>query len=344
MKIAVVGAGSWGTAMAAMLGEKYQDIVLWARNSQLAAAIEGDRENKKYLSGVKLPTSIRCMNDIRLAVKDAKVIILVIPSHAMREIAKSLCGLIEQDAILVSAAKGFEISSLKYMTEVISEELPQHRNFIAAISGPNHAEEVGLKYPSASVIGCPVRAVAEKVQEVFMLPYFRAYINPDMIGVELGGALKNIIALGAGISEGLGYGDNTKSALMTRGIAEITRLGIAMGAQPLTFAGLAGVGDLIATCTSKHSRNRWAGTLLAQGKTVDQIIGETHMVVEGIRSTKAAYLLAKKYNVEMPITQQTYEVLYEGKTPSEAVLELMTRGKAREVEEVVMNYRYWKEE
>ena len=215
MKIAVIGAGSWGTAMAAMLGEKYNEVVLFARNSQVAAAIQRDRKNKRYLPEVMLPKTVVCVSDVQQAVKAARMVILVTPSHAMRDIVKSLRTFIAQDAILVSAAKGFEISSLKRMTEVIGEELPEYKSRIAAISGPNHAEEVGLKYPSASVIGCPFQKVAEGVQDVFMLPQFRAYSNPDMIGVELGGALKNIIALGAGISEGLVNGDNTYAALIT---------------------------------------------------------------------------------------------------------------------------------
>lgn len=341
MHIAVIGAGSWGTALAGVLGQKHQSVVLWARSHKLAEDIQIIRENQNYLPGCKLPATVSVTNNLAAAAGDAQLIVLVTPSHAIRQIAAALAPYVSADTIIVSAAKGLELSTVKRMSEIIAEELPIVADNIAVLSGPNHAEEVAGNHPTATVAAAKARKVAEYVQDTFMLPFFRVYTNPDIVGVELAGALKNIIALGAGIAEGLGFGDNAKSALMTRGLAEITRLGMAMGANPLTFAGLAGIGDLIATCTSVHSRNRRAGLMLAAGKTIDEIQTDTSMVVEGIRATKAAFQLAAKYEVEMPITQQMYEVLYQNQSPKNAVLELMTRGRTHEVEEVVLNNLNW---
>ncbi|MBP2642922.1 MAG: hypothetical protein H6Q67_809 [Firmicutes bacterium] len=334
MKIAVIGSGSWGTALASILGENHQEVVLWSRNPQLAQVITEGRENPAYLPGVKLPASVSVTSELHAAANGAEIIVIVTPSHVMRETAAKIASVVSKDAIIVCATKGLEIGSLKRMTQVISEEIPLLSERLAVLSGPNHAEEVGTKQPSATVVGSPWRSIAEQVQEAFITPYFRVYTNPDNIGVELGGALKNIIALGTGACDGLGFGDNAKAAFMTRGLAEITRLGMAMGANPLTFAGLAGIGDLIATCTSRHSRNRRAGLLLAEGKSVEEIQKATNMVVEGIRSTKAAYQLAKQYNVEMPITTEIFRVLYEGADPKDAVGQLMSRGRTHENEEV----------
>jgi len=295
------------------------------------------RQNSAYLPGVSLPERLICTSDLEQAVSGAELILLATPSHAIRETARGICPHLQNEAIIVSAAKGLESGTYKRMTQVIAEEIPQLADRVAALSGPNHAEEVGRQQPTASVVAAASLAVAEAVQDAFMLPFFRVYTNPDVVGVELGGALKNIIALGAGAAEGLGFGDNTKAALMTRGLAEIARLGLALGANPLTFAGLAGVGDLMVTCTSRHSRNRRAGMLLAEGKTAEQIQLQTNMVVEGIRATGAAYELSRTSQIEMPITEQIYQVLYEGKSPKTAVLELMTRGKTHEVEEVALN-------
>ncbi|MDF2571570.1 MAG: hypothetical protein K0R55_3174 [Sporomusa sp.] len=341
MHIAVIGAGSWGTALAAVLGQKHQSVTLWVRSAELRGQIQTTRENTSYLPGCKLPKSVTVTHKLCEAASDSTLIVLATPSHAVRQTAAELAPYIDANSIIVSAAKGLELTSVKRMSEVIAEELPLIAGQIAVLSGPNHAEEVALGHPTATVAAATSRKVAEYVQDTFMLPYFRVYTNPDINGVELAGALKNIIALGAGIADGLGFGDNTKSALMTRGLAEIARLGIAMGANPLTFAGLAGIGDLIATCTSVHSRNRRAGIMLAAGKTVDQIQVETSMVVEGIRATKAAYQLAANYAVDMPITEQIYHVLYQNKSPKEAVLELMTRSRTHEVEEVALNNLHW---
>jgi glycerol-3-phosphate dehydrogenase (NAD(P)+) len=341
MKIAVIGAGSWGTAITSMLAHKNHEVILWARNDKLIAALSETKENTSYLPGIRLPANIVFTNDLAMAVHNAEIIVISTPSHAVRQTLEGLAREISAEAIIVSAAKGFELSTLKRLSEVIAETLPAHKNRIAVLSGPNHAEEVGLKQPSASVIGASYRSIAETVQDAFMLPYFRVYTNPDIIGVELGGALKNIIALGAGIAEGLSYGDNSKAALMTRGLAEITRLGVALGAHSSTFSGLSGIGDLMVTCTSCHSRNRRAGILLAEGKTMQQIESESKMVVEGIKATVAAHHLAKKYEIEMPITEEIFKVLYENKPPEKAVLDLMTRGRTHEIEEVAINNVTW---
>lgn len=337
MKISVIGAGSWGTALASQLGLKHEQVYLWARSDELAQSMQQTQQNSAYLPGVSLPERLICTSDLEQAVIGADLILLATPSHAIRETARRICPHIQNDAIIVSAAKGLESGTYKRMSQVIADEIPQIAGRVAALSGPNHAEEVGRQQPTASVVAAASLTVAEAVQDAFMLPFFRVYTNPDIVGVELGGALKNIIALGAGAAEGLGFGDNTKAALMTRGLAEIARLGLALGANPLTFAGLAGVGDLMVTCTSRHSRNRRAGMLLAEGKTAEQIQLQTNMVVEGIRATGAAYELSRTSQIEMPITEQIYQVLYEGKPPKTAVLELMTRGKTHEVEEVALN-------
>ncbi|SDL56875.1 glycerol 3-phosphate dehydrogenase (NAD(P)+) [Dendrosporobacter quercicolus] len=342
MKIAVIGAGSWGTAMAVMLGQKHDSVALWARNEALAEQMNDNRCNERYLPGVSIPPGVMTTSQLPAALLGAELVVLATPSQAVRETVNRISSYVSDTAIIVTATKGFELSSGLRMSEVIAEAAPRLKNRIAVLSGPNHAEEVGRAQPSATVVASNHPPVAEQVQDAFMLPYFRVYTNPDMIGVELGGALKNIIALGAGIAEGLEFGDNTKAALMTRGLAEIARLGVAMGADPLTFAGLSGIGDLMVTCTSRHSRNRRAGILLAQGQAADQIALGTNMVVEGIRTTAAAYGLAEKYRVEMPITEQIYQVIYAEKSPREAVLDLMTRGRTQEAEEVVNDQAIWK--
>jgi glycerol-3-phosphate dehydrogenase (NAD(P)+) len=300
------------------------------------------KTNSIYLPNVILPNDVQYTDDLSVAVTDTDIVFIVTPSHGVREISARISKLIAREAILVTASKGLEIGSMKRMSEIVAEEVPLLCDRIAVLSGPNHAEEVGSKQPSATVVASSSRLIAETVQDILMRPYFRVYTNPDVIGVELGGALKNIIALGAGIAEGMGLGDNAKAALITRGLAEIARLGMAMQANPLTFAGLAGIGDLMVTCASRYSRNRRAGIMLAQGKTIKQIESETSMVVEGIRSTYAAYHLAKKLAVEMPITEQTYMVLYQEKSPTDAVSELMTRVRTHEVEEVVLENEWEK--
>lgn len=338
MKIAVIGAGGWGTALATLAGGNSHRVSLWARSRATAAELAATRQNKRYLPDVILPAAVDCTADLAGALAGAGIVIFAAPSHAVRAAAAAAAPHIAAGAIIVSAAKGLEVATLKRMSEVIAEEIPAAAGRIVAISGPNHAEEVGAGQPTATVAASLSRPAAETVQEALMAPRFRVYTNPDIIGVELGGALKNIIALGAGIGDGLGFGDNAKAALMTRGLAEITRLGVAMQARALTFAGLAGIGDLIVTCTSRHSRNRRAGLALAAGKTADELEGETGMVVEGIRATLAANELSRRLGVEMPITAEIYRVLYEGASPREAVGRLMGRGKTHELEEVAPSW------
>ncbi len=338
MKITVIGAGGWGTALAALLGDQGRQVALWVRSRQAAAELAATRQNTRYLPGVTLPDAVACTADLAAAVGGAGLVIIAVPSHAVRAAAAAAAPHIAAGAIIVSAAKGLEVGTLKRMSEVIAAEIPAAEGRVVALSGPSHAEEVGLRHPTAIVAASPSRQAAETAQEALMAPYFRVYTNPDIIGVELGGALKNIIALGAGIGDGLGYGDNAKAALITRGLAEITRLGMAMQARPLTFAGLAGIGDLVVTCTSRHSRNRRAGLALAAGKTVGEIEAESGMVVEGIRSTLAAHELSRRAGVEMPITAEIYRVLYENASPREAVGRLMGRGKTRELEEVASSW------
>ncbi|BBB92981.1 MAG TPA: NAD(P)H-dependent glycerol-3-phosphate dehydrogenase [Methylomusa anaerophila] len=346
MHIAVIGAGSWGTALAGMLGQKYNNVILWVRSEALAQELARTRQNSRYLPGYLLPSAVEVTYNLNRAVTGAQVIVIVTPSHSVRQLAAQIGSIVLREPVqpfIVSAAKGFELNTLKRMSEVIQEEIPVSTDKIVALSGPNHAEEVAASQPTATVVASISRKSCEYIQNVFMSPQFRVYTNPDIIGVELGGSLKNIIALGCGVADGLGLGDNAKAALMTRGLAEITRLGTAMGASPHTFAGLSGLGDLIATCTSRHSRNRRAGVLLASGKTKDEILTETSMVVEGIRATSAAFQIAQKLHVEMPITKQIYQALYDEKSPKDAVMELMTRGKTHEIEDVAADNTFSKE-
>lgn len=340
-KITVLGAGSWGTAIATLLATKGYPVYLWARSQTTADQIKAAGQNEKYLPGVLLPPSLQITHNIETALFQANIVIIVTPSHGVRDIIKEAVPYINKEVYIVSATKGFEVSSLLRMTEVITAELPFQTERLAVLSGPNHAEEVSRGMPTTTVIGARKKVIAEYLQDIFMTPTFRVYTNPDVVGVEIGGALKNIIALGTGIADGLNFGDNSKAALMTRGLAEITRLGIAMGARPLTFAGLSGLGDLVVTCTSVHSRNRRAGIELGRGKKMNEVVASTGMVVEGIRTTKAAYALARQYGVEMPITEQIYKILYEEKNPHVAVVDLMLRGKTHEAEEVVTGDLDW---
>lgn len=335
MKAAVIGAGSWGTAIAWMLAEKQATVSLWVRNAETASDIVAQGENLQYLPGVQLQSNLLITTCLEECVDQAELVVLATPSHAIGAILSAAAPFISSRAIVVCAAKGFEIETGRRLSEILEDILPGGHERLAVLSGPNHAEEVGKKFPTASVVAAYCRETACKTQQALSLPYFRIYTNPDVVGVEMGGALKNIIALGAGIAEGLGYGDNTKAALMTRGLAEIRRLAVAKGANSSTFSGLSGVGDLIATCTSRHSRNRNAGMLLAQGYSAEQIAQRTRMVVEGIRATRAAFEMAQKAGISMPITEQIYAVLYHGKDPLAAVKELMLRSHSDELEEIV---------
>ena len=343
MKVTILGAGSWGTAIARLLAQKYPDetVLLWARRQETVDLLRVTRQNSSYLPDINLPPALDFTSDLTAAVKQADAVIIAVPSHAVRQTAASMASAVKQGTIIVSATKGLEQGSLKRMSEVIKDEIPQAADSIAVLTGPNHAEEVSREHPSATVVAAASRIVAEYVQDLLIMPYFRVYTNPDITGAELGGALKNIIALGSGIATGLGFGDNTKAALMTRGLAEINRLGVAMGASPFTFAGLAGIGDLVVTCTSCHSRNYRAGILIGQGQTASQVQSGTNMVIESIRTAQAAYQLARRYGVTMPITAAAYEILYEDKQPKEAVLELMTRSCTHEVEEPAFGQNIW---
>lgn len=338
----MVGAGSWGTALAISLGKKEYPVALWARNRADVAALNTERENLRYLKGCKLPASVHAVDNLREALENARVVVLAVPSHAVREVTRSCRPYIKDGTYIVNTAKGFELETLKYLSTAIEEELlPELKDNIVVLSGPSHAEEVGRGLPTVVVSTSRKRATAEYIQDVFMSDTFRVYTNPDLIGVQLAGALKNVIALATGISDGLGLGDNTKAALMTRGIAEITRLGVRMGADVMTFAGLAGIGDLIVTCTSMHSRNRRAGIQLGQGKNLQEVLDGMGMVVEGVRTTKAAQILSQKFKVEMPITNHVYKVLFEGLEAEKAVKHLMLRGKKNEMEEIVRTENTW---
>ncbi|AEG15399.1 Glycerol-3-phosphate dehydrogenase (NAD(P)+) [Desulfofundulus kuznetsovii DSM 6115] len=343
-KVAILGAGSWATALAVLLAGKGTPVEIWSRRADLAARINAEGQNSRYLPGVPIPPNVRVTTDLSGAVKNSRAVIFCVPSHAFREVLRASLPHLPARALLINAAKGIEEDSLLTLSRVFAAEAGEEQTCrYVVLSGPSHAEEVGRGIPTAVVVAGRDMAAAEAAQDLFMTGNFRVYTNPDVTGVELGGALKNIIALGTGIADGLGFGDNTKAALMTRGLAEITRLGLAMGANPLTFAGLAGVGDLIVTCTSMHSRNRRAGIEIGRGKSLSEAVASVQMVVEGVRTTRAAYRLAIRYRVEMPITEQMYRVLFEKVSPREAVVNLMSRGRRREMEEVALAAALWRE-
>ncbi|NTW70626.1 MAG: NAD(P)H-dependent glycerol-3-phosphate dehydrogenase [Eubacteriaceae bacterium] len=340
MKIAVLGAGSWGTALAVLLAEKKYEVRLWHRRQELIQELITGKQNKKYLPGVELPEEIIPTTDLEYAVSESEIIVLAVPSHIVREICSRIKPFVNSEQYLVNVAKGIEESTYFRLSQVINEELPYNNVFV--LSGPSHAEEVARKLPTTVVISGEMKSKCEYLQDIFSTDFFRVYTNPDMVGVELGGALKNIIALGAGISDGLGYGDNSKAALMTRGIVEISRLGRILGAKTETFAGLTGVGDLIVTCTSMHSRNRRAGILLGEGMPIDKVLEKIGMVVEGVRATKIAFELSKIYSCEMPITKGLYKILYENADPKDVVSQMMARKSTHEIEEInSLYYHGW---
>lgn len=334
-KVSIIGAGGWGTALARVLNAKsaQYDVCLWAREEETKNNILEKHENIDYLPGIELPAGMHVTTVLEEAVENADIVCFVVPSHVMRDVAKQAAPFFKSDAIAVSAAKGLERDSDKRMSQVLAEVLPIRPGYLAAISGPNHAEEVAKLIPSATVVASENINIAREVQEVFMLPTFRVYTNPDIIGVETGGALKNIIALAAGASDGLGYGDNTKAALLTRGLAEMARFGVALGANQLTFAGLSGIGDLMATCGSLHSRNRKVGFEISQGKTVEEVIAGMKMVAEGVNTTSVVHSLAQKLGVEMPIVEACYKVVREGANMRDAVNGLLMRGPKDELDE-----------
>ncbi|MBE7052984.1 MAG: NAD(P)H-dependent glycerol-3-phosphate dehydrogenase [Ruminococcaceae bacterium] len=326
--ITVVGSGGWGSAIATLLNDKNHNVTLWSWKQEECDAIRRDGENKEYLPGIKISEKINLTSDIS-CVSGKDLIVLVSPSKVIRNTLESMKPHITDGTPIVILSKGIEDKTLKTLTQIAQEIIPS--SCVAALSGPSHAEEVGKKIPTACVVACSDEKVAKFIQEIFMCEYFRVYTSSDVLGVELGGALKNVIALCAGIIDGIGFGDNTKAALMTRAIKEISRLGVKMGANEETFYGLAGIGDLIVTCTSMHSRNRRCGILIGQGKKLKEAIDEVHMVVEGVYSAGAAYELSKKYDVEMPIVEKAYEVLFNDKNPKEALIELMNRDKKEEI-------------
>lgn len=336
LKTAVLVAGSWGTAIASVLADNGHEVVLWTRNEKQAGEINATHRNSKFLSEATLPEAIRATTSMEDALRGAHAVIVVAPSSAMREVAAAMKPCLAQDTLLIHATKGFESGTLKRMSEVLSEELPDYpAERIVVLSGPSHAEEVIQQSPTTVVVASASLEAAEEAQDLLINSYFRVYTNNDVVGVEMGGALKNIIALGAGLCDGLGFGDNARAALLTRGLTEMTRLGTAMGGVPATFSGLAGIGDLIVTCTSKHSRNWRAGSLLAQGLSLDEVLSRMGMVVEGVRTTQAAYVLARQFEISMPITTELHKVLFEGKDPQSAVDDLMERNRKHEMPEVL---------
>lgn len=327
-KISVLGGGSWGTALSKLLSENGHKVTVWLRDEKQCKELSENRVNKKYLPNVKIPENVLFTSDINEAAKTTEILLLVIPTQIVRGVLRQIKDEYKNGKIIVNASKGIEIGSLSLVSDIVREETKN--SIFAVLSGPSHAEEVGLSMPTAITIACEDKAVGEELQDIFMSEYFRVYTNDDVRGAELGGALKNIIALGAGISDGIGYGDNAKAALMNRGIVEIARLGIAMGADIHTFYGLTGIGDLIVTCTSKHSRNWNAGYLIGQGYTKDEAIKKVGMIVEGIPTTYAAYELSKKFNVDMPIVDAMYDVLENNADVKETVNKLMLRDKKEE--------------
>lgn len=322
-EVGVLGAGSWGTALSVLLHDNGHHVTVWSIDENEVKMLSEKREHELKLPGVKIPDDMIITGDLETAVRDKDFLVLAVPSPFTRSTARKMRPFVEKDQIIVDVAKGIEESTLMTLSEQIRQEIPQAD--VAVLSGPSHAEEVGRRLPTTCVVGAKSRKTAEYLQSAFISRVFRVYISPDILGIELGGSLKNVIALAAGIADGLGYGDNTKAALITRGIAEISRLGVKMGGRIESFTGLTGIGDLIVTCASVHSRNRRAGYLIGQGKSVQEAMDEVKMVVEGVYSAKAAARLAEKYDVSMPIVEEVNRVLFEGKSPAEAVDDLMLR-------------------
>ncbi len=330
--IAIIGAGSWGTALAVVLSNNGHSVTVWSILEDEVEMLRRDREQKDKLPGIRIPDSVSFTADLCEAVRGKDMLVLAVPSPYTRSTARSMAPFVEDGQLIVSVAKGIEEDTLMIQTDIIGQEIPQAE--VAVLSGPSHAEEVGRGLPTTVVAGAHSGAVAERIQGYFMSEVFRVYTSSDMLGIELGGSLKNVIALAAGMADGLGFGDNTKAALITRGIAEISRLATAMGARPETLSGLSGIGDLIVTCASVHSRNRRAGILIGQGYTMQEAMDEVKMVVEGVYSAKAANALADKYGIDMPIVKQVNLVLFEGQPAREGVCELMLRERKTETEDM----------
>lgn len=332
-RIVVVGTGAWGTTLAVMLARQGHEVFLWARTLEEAGRLSAARENKRFLPGVVFPDTLEITASLEEALKSCRMLMLVVPAERMRENVQRICPNLQKDTIILSGTKGLETETALRMSEVIAQELPRDfQDSLCVLSGPNLSREIMAGLPAGTVIASRNADVGELAQHMIMTPLFRVYTHDDVIGVELGGALKNIVALGAGAADQFGYGDNAKAIFMTRGLAEITRLGVAAGANPLTFSGLAGMGDLVCTCASRHSRNYYVGQELAKGRSLESIQRAMNMVAEGVNTTKAALKLARRYDVEMPITEQIYQALFEGKDPQEAIKEMMLRGPKREFE------------
>jgi glycerol-3-phosphate dehydrogenase (NAD(P)+) len=324
-RVAVVGAGSWGTAFGSIAAEKGIETTLWARRADLADAIATRHENPDYLAGIELPDALTATDDLERAVSGAAVVVMAVPSHTFRQNLRDLLDFLPVNAPVVSLVKGIEQDTRMRMSEILQVEGDIDPRRVAVVSGPNLAKEIARKQPAASVVACSDGATARQLQQMFMAPHFRVYTNPDVVGVELAGCIKNVIAIAAGIADGLGFGDNAKASLMTRGLAELARLGVAMGGNALTFAGLAGMGDLVATCMSKLSRNRHVGEELGKGRKLDEIVEQMKMVAEGLKTSKPVVALGGEHGVEMPISEAVVGVLYEGTEPPDMVRSLMLR-------------------
>lgn len=327
-KIGILGAGTWGTAIGILLADNGHDVTIWSKIEKEAKALDESRDDIKNLPGAKLPAQVKITLDIQEAIMDKDIIVMAVASPYIRVTAKEASQFFKEGQIIVNVSKGLENGTLLTLADVIKDEIPQAE--VAVMSGPSHAEEVSRRIPTTIVVGSSCKETAHFIQDVFMNEVFRVYTSPDIIGIELGAALKNVIALAAGIIDGLGLGDNTKAALMTRGLAEISRLGVKMGGCMETFSGLSGIGDLFVTCTSKHSRNRNAGFLIGQGYAMDEVTEKVNQAIEGVNTAKAALTLAKKYEVEMPIVEQINLVLFEGKSAKEAAADLLLRDKRKE--------------
>lgn len=341
-KLCILGAGSWGTAQSILLSKNEYKVVMWAGPGDDIDAMKLTRENERCLPGVKIPQGVLISSDMGEAVQGASAVILAVPSQVVREVSIQLQNYIKPEMLLINTAKGLEIRSGMRLSQVVEDVLGQSiRQRFAVLSGPSHAEEVARQMPTVVTAAAYTKETACKVQDIFMSPVFRVYTNPDVPGVELGGALKNVIALATGIVQGLEYGDNITAALMTRGLAEMTRMGSAMGGDPRTFTGLSGMGDLVVTCCSRHSRNRRAGELIGQGYSLEDCLNTVGMVVEGAHTARVLYHLAQDMNVDMPITRASYDILYNHIPPRKAVEGLMGRRKKHEIEEIVHDAGVW---
>jgi len=325
-RVTVLGAGSWGTTLGLVLHGNGHDVTMWEYDADQVAALARDHENRKFLPGIPLPVDLRVSGDISASLRGAEAVVFAVPSHTVRDVATAAAASIPPEIPVTNVAKGIENGTLLRMSQILTDLLsrPEAAGVVSLV-GPSHAEEVSRKLPTTIVSAAYSEEDAVTVRDLFMAEHLRVYTNTDLVGVELGGSLKNVIAIAAGICDGLGYGDNTKGALLTRGLAEITRLGVVMGGQPETFAGLSGMGDLITTCISKHSRNRYVGDQIAAGRTLQEVLDSMVMVAEGVRTTRSAAELSRRHGVEMPITEQMNRVLFEDKSPKEAIRDLMLR-------------------